>query len=200
MINSKKKACFSAWLALFVPDMLPYPTQTSLVFMKSHRCMPDAVRITDVWVSYWGCHLRINASRPAYWIENSAFKSHPFCGLQRCIWIVGVICILDASPRWRVEEIIIFIIISFFFSLLTGTSLTLYCNITMPCFYFKAGTQVGTKYGKYIACMTWLMKANIKSLCAMLYVDCRRRYSLVWSLSYECIFSARRIPRFLRKL
>lgn len=48
---------------------------------------------------------------------------------------------------------------------LTETSVTLYCNITILCLYIKASTQVGTAYGKYITCITRLMKANLKSLC-----------------------------------
>lgn len=48
-------------------------------FMKSHFCVPNAVRITDVWISYCGCHLRRRVSCPAYWIENLFQLSSLIC-------------------------------------------------------------------------------------------------------------------------
>ena len=130
-LTGQREHIFSAGSATFVLDILLPSTQTPL---KSHFCTPNAVRITDVRVSYWGCHLRSNVSCPAYWIGNLFQLSGLicFCGLQIHIWIwVSAICIFHIFPRWRGGDRNP----SCFFWL--ETSVTLYCNTTTLCFHIK---------------------------------------------------------------
>lgn len=98
LTTQRKHIFLLAWLFLVRMCYTFYSTQTSLIFMKSHFCMPNAVRITDVWASYCGCHLRRNVSCPVYWDMNLSQLSRIICpAVHRQTWFNIFWCILNIT-------------------------------------------------------------------------------------------------------